>query len=610
MRHLVTTFCATLFALQLSAQDCKLIFTGTQASRQIGLSRLPDVQAKKVSNARLCLSSFPWTETQLKAIHEQRKFPSAAETRSLREQMRATAKLAGDAKVFDRFGSKADVKELAPLMSEPWFDKLSEPMKSYVVHIALGAKPADADNLATFFYYRALAAEGKFATIANDEVAKRVKLADVPSVKEITQVDDATYYSADLLRSFIYLHTIEARAKSTAKTAGQFLELLLAHDAAPHQALATLDHDQFTGRSGIEQRLVEALAAGGAVESKMLLGAHVTTEGADYYAQLNPNRSPRLIQYRKAEETIEILTGKDALAALENTIAADLTRANPDALTLANIMRNKKGYHVQLRDRVIEISEAEYKTIAAGKPLDDAHPLSQLLATQKPFVIYSNPLMRTAKYMSEAESLGFALQVAYPRVTILRDDYTPATDERAAQLHALGAARPADFVAVVDDGSFKVKDFKVLADIQKRLKDSGWNVVNYKPGTAWTQGTGKNVIVITGHIDDKLANFLRELGNAGYFRGNYVVLNTCYTAASTGLIAEINQAFGAHGCLRYEGKIAPDRVGELLTSVAKQSAEPQQMDSLPELMKKHLRTMDLRAIWVICRNESHDEART
>jgi hypothetical protein len=268
---------------------------------------------------------------------------------------------------------------------------------------------------------------------------------------------------------------------------------LLAHDAAPHEALATLGHHKFTGRTDIERRLVEALAAGGQVESKMLLGAHVTPEGADYYAQVNPKQSPRLIQYRKAEKTIEILAGRDALAALEETIAADLTRANPDALTLANIMRNKKGYHVQLRDRVIEISEAEYKTIAAGKPLDDAHPLSQALATDKPFVIYSNPLMRTAKYMSEAESFGFSLQAAYPRVTILRDDYTPATDERAAQLHALGAARPADFVAVVDDGSFKVKDFKVLADIQKRLKDNGWNVVNYKPGTAWTHGTGKTL---------------------------------------------------------------------------------------------------------------------
>ncbi len=605
MRHVRTFICVlVLIAPATRGQDCKRLFANAIPQPHKAVELSPE-KLQALEKRRLCLKKFPWTEEQLERIEAGHGFPSAPELAALRSEMQRTVQVVKLQKAREQFGGTSSELGLAfRLSGEDWYGRLPKHMQRFARDLVLGVEPADAENFATYFYYRVLERDGKYAVIAGDPVAKRVKVNDVPRIREISQLDENTYFGSDVLKAMVYLQTIEARARTTT-SAGELLEILVAHDAAPHEALGALGQE-FGGRAAIEERLVDALTADPVVTTQTLLGIHRTPEGADYYMQLR-GQSPRLIRYLREEASIELQAGKAAFNALEETVARDLKRANADAITLANVMRDGNKFRIQLAGADVPLTGTEYATLKAGQPLAAAHPLSKLLESDKPFVIYSNPLMRGGKYLADAEELGFALQAAYPRALIVRDDYTDATEDRAIALHDLGPTAPTDFVAVVDDGSFKVKDFNILRDIKVGLRTQGWSVIDYKPGAPWNGGSDKAVIVITGHVDKSLAAFIRELGRGGYFRNNFVVLNTCYTDQTTKLVAEINQNFGARATLRYDGKIRPDHVGELLTGVATETARPEQRRPLRDLLNEQLRAMQLRALWIICaREDSHE----
>jgi hypothetical protein len=590
-----------LVALPMAGQDCKLPFQ-TGGARPHKVTELKADAFERGERTRLCLKAFPWTDAQRKKVNAH-GFPSSAEIGAVRKDIRSTNKLIKDYDVKGRFSpTEEPVNLFVSLGAEEWYSSLPKNMKFYVVHVIRGVDPTYADRFATMFYYLSLRNESKYEVIAQDAVAKAIRLRDTPKIENITSLDLTTNYSRAVVDAFLYLFTIEARARTTAKTADDYLELLLAHNAAPREALADLGIDFTT--SFLEDRLSSALETEPNLKSKMLLGSRSGAQTLDYYARLSEGAQPRLIRYDKEVGSISILGGKDAWSALEETVHADLAAADPKVMTLASVLRDGKGFVVETASGAIPITPEQYAQLRRGEPLASDHALTKAALAEPPIVIYSNPLMRSGRYLADAEEFGFALQTAYPRTTVIRDDYNSETAARAAALASVGRKPASELVAVIDEGSFKVNDRNVLNDMEDTLRDKGWSIINYKPGTPWTNGTGKAVIVITGHIDENLGKFVRALGNAGYFRDNYVLLNTCYTTASTQLVAEINQQFGARACLRHEAKIAPYRVGELLNGIATDVAQPDGTESLLEILRTRMNALKLRALWIICHREN------
>jgi len=112
-------------------------------------------------------------------------------------------------------------------------------------------------------------------------------------------------------------------------------------------------------------------------------------------------------------------------------------------------------------------------------------------------------------------------------------------------------------VAVVADDSFQVKDYRIIQNVKAELASAGIKTIRFT-GTEkpeWQGTNSKAMIVITGHIDAQLANFVRELGDKGYFTNNFVVFNSCRAPLTRTLIDEINSKYGAAATFAYDKKI-------------------------------------------------------
>ena len=119
-------------------------------------------------------------------------------------------------------------------------------------------------------------------------------------------------------------------------------------------------------------------------------------------------------------------------------------------------------------------------------------------------------------------------------------------------------------------------------------------------GTSPYEGpTGRIVIVITGHVNERLAAFVRKLGELGYLKGNFVVFNSCEQELTKELIVEMSERFGAVAVFSHQGKILGDELRPYLLEFAKrvkQGGRP----ILPRLLLDVLELVKKSGFWVIC----------
>jgi hypothetical protein len=114
-------------------------------------------------------------------------------------------------------------------------------------------------------------------------------------------------------------------------------------------------------------------------------------------------------------------------------------------------------------------------------------------------------------------------------------------------------------------------------------------------------GTGnRTVIVITGHTSEELAKYVRELGDAGYFRDNYVVFNSCEAALTEQLRTEITTRYGAAAAFSPEGTITVNSVQQAVLDLVNRVRENKEQN-LFRLLNDSFRRNNVHGIWSICR---------
>lgn len=212
------------------------------------------------------------------------------------------------------------------------------------------------------------------------------------------------------------------------------------------------------------------------------------------------------------------------------------------------------------------------------------------------------------KGSARAATMRFAHAVAraYPDLNVVIDDPNPRVPELAAKIGELSIA--AKDIYVVIDRQFSVKFQGELADDADQIRKLiGKNNVIFVDGTEpnFQPSTQERaVIVITGHSDSALEDFIDHLGEKGYLRNNLVVLESCGNDLSPRLVSKINSQYGAVGTFHYPEKIyerdAVKHTHDVLQGVVNGSSAFGRVvrDSAGKPKKPWNGTMD--GVWTIC----------
>jgi hypothetical protein len=287
--------------------------------------------------------------------------------------------------------------------------------------------------------------------------------------------------------------------------------------------------------------------------------------------------------------------------------AIDLRKLSTGDMNLFSVNDAGGGIEVQFASDSVFLFADEVAQLRRGEALGPDHPLTKLLGSpteqNAARVLYTNASdKRAGSAATSVVDLVFALQKAYPRNRIYRDPFSDRTPGLVKRLNGLTVGSPDDLITIVADGSFGVTDWKVIQNIVPDLRKKGFvnNLVLRKGAvTTWNGGGGKAVTVITGHINEELVSFVEELGKAGYFQDNYVLLNTCREAPTERLVTRIATEHHAAGVFCYDSKIAAADVESAmleLADVVKNRPTARFVDLINETMRKH----SLNGVWTLC----------
>ena len=204
-----------------------------------------------------------------------------------------------------------------------------------------------------------------------------------------------------------------------------------------------------------------------------------------------------MLRYTKRGGRVEIL---EAEPVFQEHVRSVLSRNSTPDFKLVNVMRSDDSFTLQFSDRSVELAADDVRSLHLGMALPNAHGLTEVLrGSDAPLVVYSHPLMHEGShYLREAEEIAFAIQESYPTARIYRDDFDEVTTlTKVRAIEDLRVADPEGLVALIAADSFRVEDWRVLQNTQEELEDLGVEVIRWRSGSTWEQGTDRTVIVIS-----------------------------------------------------------------------------------------------------------------
>ena len=298
----------------------------------------------------------------------------------------------------------------------------------------------------------------------------------------------------------------------------------------------------------------------------------------------------------------------DAAEAMMVRLKEEFARNSTSEAKLLAVM--PAGTDVLMTDGAVTLrfSPLEWRLLLRGHPLPDRPDLTNWLhyLRAQALVVYSHPMMLCAgPYRDLADGFCFGFQKAYPQLRVYRDPFSATTAKRAEALNHLDLGRPSDYVAVIAEDSFRVVDANVIQDIRGVLTNAGIEVATYRKTSAFTwRATGsKGVIVITGHSSDELAAFIKDLGDSGALRGNFVIFNSCQTAVTRELATRMVEDYGAQAVFVHRGIIRAATVQALMVDFAKSLKQPGSQ-ALPDRLRSLLNAHGLGGVWTISMNSN------
>ena len=216
----------------------------------------------------------------------------------------------------------------------------------------------------------------------------------------------------------------------------------------------------------------------------------------------------------------------------------------------------------------VYITETELARMMAGETVSgkDAFDgdggfhrlMTDLIAEKRPLVLWAHPMMQKHGAARQATMrFAHAISRAYPELNVVIDEPNPRVPELVRKIGELSIG--AKDIYVVVDRQFSVKFQGALADeadqIRKLIGKDRVVFFNGKEPALKPSAKERAVLVITGHSDRALEEFIDHLGALGYLRNNLIVLQSCGNDLSPRLVAKINGRYKAAGIYHYPEKI-------------------------------------------------------
>lgn len=603
----------TLLAGSATAQSCETYLARSRSNPSTFRGDYSPVKAG-VEHERLCVRSFPWPE-RLEDLDSPLEGAVSGDFLELRRMMRT---MRGQA--TGRDPAMSDERRFQKAMEEypsSWM------RQKYYFRLLQGANPVQAELFAAYFHVRKLHEEGRFdkarevlAELRGDPFFGAAWRAEPEAMGRLDEGDQHTFLRIETLIGLLRIYDLDVRLQAVDAESPASLVLLAEIEALPVAALDSFSPAEQTRRAirqdarRAAEELSERPAWGLGDLDEGILGRTISGGRMDVYVDPMDGRGPRILRAVEGRDRLMVLAGEKVLEEFRRHNREILRRKTNGDRRMAVLLETEGGYVIEMADRSVKIEAAEVDRLRRGLTLPDSHELGGLIESDdRPLVIYSHPLMqRPGERLRQVEELGFLLQAAYPHAQIYRDDFTEETARRIDQLSRLSIESLEDLVVLVEDGSFGVDDKNLMADIKDDLRAEGVRVLDYQPGLSAAEDPARAVVVITGHIDQNLASFVRHLGEMGWLRGKYVLFNSCYQELSSQLVAEINSHYGAVATYRHEGRIRPDRVGDVLFDLVEEIRRERPDPDFGKVLNRANIRHQLRGMWVICRKETGGES--
>jgi len=618
MRIFLATLCVSLVAPLSVAQtqsstvtaepsaSCQKFFGATPIlDDSISLKKPTPIGVKdrqEIMTSRACMISF-WPN----GIGEEHgQDVNADQMRILRDAVEAYSK--GETETVLTF--QKDSHDLLKLHKDSLADEMQAHLRVLAKHYQL-----DVPQHLLFgdlMLLKKLIEENRFQE-ANSEGLRIIKVRTLRA-KAVpwTNADEATYISSDNLANFIILATAVAHSQIPVKTPPDELRFLVNYLDSRPQLVNVLGRFQWLPDTATElmQRVSDKswyhfdqpswTRSEQLAKLPFVLGA---TEYDTGFLLLLEGKHVYALNVQDDKPT-QLLTGSSAASAYNRSLSADLSANSTADTQLFGVSRFGTSYEINVGGKTtVSVTTQEMAALKTGTPLPADHPLTKLVkdSTDSTLVLYTNPLMlKDANQRQASDDMAFALSKAYPEAQIVRDPFSDKTKEQVKKLRELGVSGSAKTIAVVAEDSFGVKDYKLVQNLEEELRAKNIDVVPVsKASVQWTQAGGKLVLVITGHIDTKLAGFVRALGKAGVFQDNYVVFNSCRAKLSRQLATEMTTEYNANAVFVYDSLITPEALEPILTGLP---ASVEQNSDRPfwQVWRETVRQHKLNGIWTVC----------
>jgi hypothetical protein len=197
--------------------------------------------------------------------------------------------------------------------------------------------------------------------------------------------------------------------------------------------------------------------------------------------------------------------------------------------------------------------------------------IKHLQQSRRALVFWQHPLAQKAgEQAAVVHQFVSDLHRMYPGIGIYRDppeaDLGPRVQSvQAARLNALPTR-------VVIDTAFGVPLTGAATAVANRYAKpgAGIEILPFGPSTSrpanWSSGNAF-VIVITGSTGPQLAKLVRDLGERGFLKDNFVLFEACGEALSEALVSEMTGRFGVRAAYHFTGPIHPEDAAALLDEV-------------------------------------------
>lgn len=314
--------------------------------------------------------------------------------------------------------------------------------------------------------------------------------------------------------------------------------------------------------------------------------------------------------------SVTVVTAEKAKERYERFVDRQLSRFSTDGMALFDFRMDESGALITIGSpanatpvpgqvvspnvKRVQITKDQLAQMHASPDAAD-DIVRQLVpaSSETALVAYTNPFsLRTTEYRDASNAFSFDLHKSAKSARVYRDPLSARTADNVRALTERLVGRASDYIAYVDDGSFKLSDFNIVQDIKKLLTKAGIRIVAGVP-TRPVVSQNKNVIVITAHSDAHLAEFVDALGNAGAFRGNFVLLNSCETPLTSEMADRIMQKHGAKAAFLHQDLIPAAKVQDLLVTLA-EDIQQRSKRRLVDVFSSALRNVGLNGIWSIC----------